>query len=72
MKSWLIDYSYNTYKNNICRHLEVMTRTLDRYYSKYKNVIFLGDFNTSVLEIPMTLFCKSYNLKSIVKQPSCF
>ena len=71
-KRWLINCSYNPHKNNICRHLEVVTKTLDSYYSKYENVIFLGDFNAGVLETPMTSFCESYNLKSIIKQPTCF
>ena len=71
-KRWLINCSYNPHKNNICRHLEVVTKTLDSYYSKYENVIFLGDFNAGVLETPMTTFCESYNLKSIIKQPTCF
>ena len=61
-KRWLINCSYNPHKNNICRHLEVVTKTLDSYYSKYENVIFLGDFNAGVLETPMTSFCESYNL----------
>ena len=70
-KRWLINCSYNPHKN-ICRHLEVLTKTLDSYYSKYENVIFLGDFNAGVVETPMTSFCESYNLKSIIKQPTCF
>ena len=71
-KRWLINCSYNPHKNNICRHLEVVTKTLDSCYSKYENVIFLGDFNAGLLETPMTSFCESYNLKSIIKQPTCF
>ena len=69
---WLINCSYNPHKNNICRNLEVVTKTLDSYYSRHKNVIFLGHFKAGVLETPMTSFCKSYNLKSILKQPTCF
>ena len=68
----MINCSYNPHKNNTCRHLEVVTKTLDSYYSKYENVIFLGDFNAGVLETLMTSFCESYNLKSIIKQPTCF
>ena len=71
-KRWLINCSYNPLRNNICRHLEVVSKTLYSYYSKFENVIFLGDFNAGVLETPMTSFCESYNLKSIVKQPNCF
>ena len=71
-KRWLMNSSYNPHKNNICRHMEVVTKTLDSYYSKYENVIYLGDFNAGVLETTMTSFCESYNLKSITKQPTCF
>ena len=71
-KRWLINCSYKPHKNNTCRHLEVVTKTLDSYYSKYENVIFLEDFNAGVLETPMTSFCESYNLKSIIKHPTCF
>ena len=70
-KRWLINCSYNPHKNNICRHLEGVTKT-DSYYSKYENFIFLRDFNVGVLETPMTSFCESCNLKSIIKQPTCF
>ena len=71
-KRWLINCSYNPHKNNIRRHLEVVTKTLDSYYSKYENVIFLGDFNAGVLETPITSFCEPYNLKSVIKQSTCF
>ena len=46
--------------------------TLDSYYSKYEDVILLGNLNVGVLEIPMTSICESYNLKNIMKQPTCF
>ena len=66
-KRWLINCSYNPHKNNICRRLEVVIKTLDSYYSKYENVIFLEDFNAGVLETGMTSFCESYNLKKYYK-----
>ena len=34
-KKWLLNCSYNLHKNNICNHLDVITKTLDTYYSKY-------------------------------------
>lgn len=50
-----------------------MTKILDKFYSKYENITFLGDFDTGVLEIPMTLICEwPYDLKSIIKQLTCF
>ena len=71
-KKWLINCSYNPHKNNIGSHLNVITKTLDTYYGKYENVIFLGDFNTEIEETTMKSFCESYNLTNLIKQPTCF
>ena len=71
-KKWLLNCSYNPHKNNICNHLDVITKTLDTSYGKYENVVFLGDFNIGTEEIPMKSFCESYNLTSLIKQPACF
>ena len=71
-KKWLLNCSYNPYKNNICNYLDVVTKTLDTYYGKYKNVVFLGDLNAGTEEIPMKSFCESFNLPRLVKQPTCF
>ena len=71
-KRWVINCSYKPHKNNIFRHLEVVTKTLDSYYSKYENAVFLGDFNAGALEAPMTSLCESCKLKSIIKQPTYF
>ena len=40
-KKWLINRSHNPHKNNIGSHLNVITKTLDMYYGKYENVVFL-------------------------------
>ena len=71
-KKWLINCSYNPHKNNIGSHLNVITKTLDKYYGKYENVVFLGDFNAAIEETTMELFCESYNLTNLIKQPTCF
>ena len=71
-KKWLINCSYNPHKNNIGSHLNVITKTLDTYYGKYENVVFLGDFNAGIEETTMKSFCESYNLTSLIKQPTCF
>ena len=51
--------------------MDVITKTLDMHYAKYKNV-FLGDFNERTEEAPMESFCKSCSLNSLKEQPSCF
>ena len=71
-KKWLINCSYNPHKNNIGSHLNVITKTLDTYYGKYENVVFLGDFNAGIEETTMKSFCESYNLTNLIKQPTCF
>ena len=43
-----------------------------RTTKKYKNVVFVGDFNVGTEETPMKSFCKSYNLTSLIKHPTCF
>ena len=67
-KKWLINCSYNPHKNNTGSHLNVITKTLDTYYGKYENVVFLGDFNAEVEETTMKSFCESYNLTNLIKQ----
>ena len=39
---------------------------------KYEKVLILGDFNVGVEEANMQMFCESYNLKSLIKQPTCY
>ena len=67
----MINCSYNAQKNNISSHLNVITKTLDTYYSKYENVVFLGNFNAGIEENTMKSFCESYNLTNLIKQPTC-
>ena len=68
----VVKCSYIPHKNNICNYLDLITKTSDIYYGKYENLVFLGDFNAGTEEIPMKSFCKSYNLTSLIKQPTCF
>ena len=45
---WLINYSYNPHKNSVGSHLNVITKTLDTYYGKCENIVFLGDFISEI------------------------
>ena len=53
-------------------HLSALRKSLDLYSSQYENFVKLGDFNVEVDNIDMKDFCKSYNLKSLVRVPTCF
>ena len=50
----------------------VISRTMDIHSFNYDNFIFFGDFNANVSDKAMLDFCESYNLKSLIKQPTCF
>ena len=65
-KKWLISCSYNPHKSNIGKHLEVISRSLDTFPTKYENIILLGDFNACVDDDEaLQSFCKTYFLLSL-------
>ena len=70
-KKWLINCSYNPNKNNIKNDLEIISKALDAFSTKYENIILLRDLNVCVDDETMRNFCNSYNLKSLIKQPAC-
>ena len=49
-----------------------LSKNLDFYPSKYENFIVIGDFNAEMNNSYLEKFCASYNLKSLIKQPTCF
>ena len=69
---WPINYSYNSTKNNISSHLESLSRNLDSCTSKFENILVIGDLNISMEDNNMKHFCESYNLKSLIKVPTCY
>ena len=69
---WLICVNYNPSKSNISRHLETVGKGLDVYLPNYDNVFLIGDFNSEPSENDLLQFCELYNLKNIVKEPTCF
>ena len=71
-KKWLMNCSYNPNNDNIKIHLGTISRTLDAFPPKHKNVLFLGDFSACVDDETLNKFCSSYCLKSLIKQPTSF
>ena len=45
---------------------------MDKYIESYDNLLVMGDFNSEITEDPMKNFCDTYNLKSLVKTPTCY
>ena len=69
-KKWFC-CSYNSNKNNIQFHLENMTKSLALYSSNYENLIIL-DFNVSTDNSCKAGFCNTYDLKSLITEPTCY
>ena len=45
---------------------------LDNYIGNYDNILLLGDFNSEFSEPCLNDFCDIYNLKNLVKEPTCY
>ena len=69
---WLMFTGYNPQKQKISTFLKDIEGSLNKYISKYDNIIVLGDFNSETSEPEMTDFCEIYNLENLVKKPTCF
>ena len=69
---WLLFAGYNPHKNNIDNFLSNIISTMDIYLSHYDNFLLIGDFNSEMSEPSMKEFCEIYNLKNLIRQPTCF
>ena len=52
--------------------MDSISKSLDIHLNRYENVFLLGDFNASIEDSFMKNICDNYNLKSLVKEPTCF
>ena len=69
---WLVNCSYNSYKNSIRNHLNRISESLYLLSSDYEKMIFLGDFNFTDDEHHMKYSCENYGLKNLNRQPTCY
>ena len=63
---------YNPQKCMISNHLFCHSKGIDKLSSHDDNIVLLGDFNSEIAEDKLNEFCEIYNLKNLVKDPSCF
>ena len=70
-KKWLLIGTYNPNKSLISKHLSTLEENLRHYLSSYDNFIILGDLNSEIGEDEMSEFCSVYDLKSLIKTPTC-
>ena len=69
---WLVNCSYNPHKNSIGNHLNRISESVDLLPSDYEKIIFLRDFNITDDEHHMKCFCEKYDLKNLIRQPTCY
>ena len=69
---WLVVVGYNPQKEYIDYFLEKLGREVDKYLSKYENLLMIGDWNSAVTEEGMANFCETYGLENLIKEPTCF
>ena len=68
----LINCSYNPHKADIGNHLVTLNSFLDVHSTKYEKNFIMGDFNVEIDDPKMQTFCEVYNIKSLIKQPTCY
>ena len=69
---WLLICGYNPHKEHISYFLSQISKSLDTLISKYDNLLIIGDFNSEISEEAMNDFSQMYNLKNLIKEPTCF
>ena len=71
-KKWLICGTYNLHRNNMGNHLDSPSKNLALYLSTYDNYIVIGDFNIEADSGQMSSFCDTFDLTSLMKEPTCY
>ena len=69
---WLLCCSCNPNRCKIDFHLENLNRSLALYSSHYENFIILGDFNVEANDSAVSVFSDTYDLKSLIKEPTYY
>ena len=57
-------------KSLYSKHLKVIEKHLELYYSRFENCILLSNLNPEITERPMDEFCLIYKFKNLVKNPT--
>ena len=73
---WLLCCCYRCKIPNRCKidfHLENLTQSLALYSSShYENFIIIEDFNVEANDSAVSVFSHTYDLKSLIKEPTCY
>ena len=72
IKKWLLGCFYNPHQDNVTPQLRNISTALDKLFTDYENIILLGDFNIEAEEKNLSDFMSVHNLKTLIKQKTCF
>ena len=71
-KKWLLANVYRPPSQNGRYLFEEIGKSLDAYGTRYENFILMGNFNTEEQDADISNFLETYNLKNLMKKPTCF
>ena len=66
--NWFVFSGYNPYKRNISTFLKDIEKSLNKYLSKYGNIILLGDFNAEKSENAMIINSMTNYIKNMLEE----
>ena len=64
--------TYNPHRNNIVNQLDSLSKNLALYSSAYDDYIAIGDFNIEADNKETSSFCDTFDVTSLIKEPSCY
>ena len=71
-RKWPLSGGYNPHKSQSDIFFKTIGNHLDRFISIYDNILLIEDFNCEPHEDNITDFCNIYNVRDIIKSPTCF
>ena len=69
---WLLFGSYHPPNQNDNYYFDSVSSSLDIYSENYDHILLAGDFNAEEKEVCLNNFLYKYNMKNIMKHPTCF
>ena len=71
-KKWLLCGTHNPHRNSTGNHLDSLSKNVAVYSSAYDNYIVISDFNIEADSNEMESFCDTFDLTSLIKEPTCY
>ena len=69
MQTWLINYCCNPNKSMIGQHIEILSKSMNLHSSTYEKFIFLGNFDTGMEHLALTVLCNLYSFTRLINKP---